>query len=361
MAAPTLQKTWQFKVNQDLNTLSNWITDRQQLLRTIKNSLIDGVTFTTPWTVRGSSNGVTAGMDATDRWAADSDVVWNSATSAHSWIVLRQSGLGTNIDLLISCSTQNQGNNPLYLTVLVAVDGVGFTGGSTTADPTATTTLKTMLQPTFASPSQDGLGHWMRGNDTTSFNCALHVLMSNDGQCTRVGVFVGGLPVLWLIIDRVRNPVTSLTLPIFACWIADYTLSGVRIIDAPLWLDVMGTASPTYTETYPWRAGSMYHSGDFNVVFTTERVGSPTLPLEGAIPERLCKNDALDSYKYALTGIGIYSAASGKVGRHGAVYDLWFGDNCAPVGRGYPSDTAPNFVHWRHIVVPWNGTTMLTN
>ena len=360
MTAPALQKTWQFKVNQDLNG-ANWITDRQRLLRTIKNGLIDGGTFTVPWTVSGSSNGATAGMDGNDRWAANGDVVWNNTGAAHSWIVLRQAALGANTELLISCNTKDQGNNPLFLTVLLAVGGVGFAGGSTTADPTAPDTISTLLQPTFVTPVQAGIGYWMRGNSAVTFDCALHVMQSNDGECTRVGVFVGGSPMLWLIIDKVRNPVTSLAIPIFACWIADYNFSGVLTNDAPLWLDFMATSSPVYTETPPWRAGVMHHAtADFNVNFTTERTGSVALPTEGAVPERTCKINALDSSKLTLTAMGLYSKATGKSGRHGAVYDLWFGDSWAPVGRGYPSDAAPDFVHWRHIVVPWNGAAMLT-
>lgn len=360
MAAPALQKTWEFKVNQDLNTLGSYLTDRQRLLRTIKDSLIDGVTFTTPWTVQGSSNGVAAGMDAVDRWLLNTDVIWDSAGSAHSWIVLRQAALGANVELLISCNTENRGNNPLYLTVLLAVGGAGFAGGSTTADPTAAQTISAVLQPTFVT-AQAGIGLWMMGDSTATFNCALHVMLSDDGECTRVGVFVGGLPMLWLIVDKVNNPVTGLTIPIFGCWIADYTLSEVRTSDAPLWLDVMATSTPVYTETYPWRAGTLRHSGtDFNVTFTTERTGSVALPTEGAVPERACKINALDSSKLALTAMGLYSKAVGRSGRHGAVYDLWFGDADAPVGRGYPSDVAPDFVHWRHVVVAWNGAAMLT-
>jgi hypothetical protein len=360
MAAPALQKTWQFSVNQDLNTLGSYTTDRQRLLRTIKNSLI-GFALS-PWTVRGSSNGTTAGMDAVDRWVNNTDLNWNSASSAHSWIVLRQAGLGTNIDLLISCNTKDQGNNPRYLTVLIAVDGVGFTGGTTTADPTATETISTLLQPSFTSPVQTGLGYWMRGDNASTFDCALHCLQSSDGQCTRVGVFVGGSPVMWLILDKLRNPVTGLTLPIFASWIGDYILAGVRVNDVPMWLDYMATATPVYTETPAWRAGVMHHStADFNVNFTVERIGTAAQPTEGAVCERPCKINILDSDKRVLIGMGVYSKASGKVGRHGAVYDLWFGDSSAPSGRGYPSDSAPDFVHWRHVVMPWNGTPMATN
>jgi len=358
MAAPALQKTWQFNVNQDLNTLANWITDRQRLLRTIKNSLI-GFALN-PWTVQGSSNGVAAGMDAIDRWAANGDVIWNSVGSAHSWIVLRQAALGANVELLISCNSKDQGNNARYLTVLLAVGGTGFGGGSTTADPTAAETISTLLQPTFVNPAQAGIGYWIRGDDATGFNCALHVMQSSDGECTRVGVFIGSAPVTWIIIDKVRNPVTSLAIPIFACWMSDYNLSAVRTNDVPLWLDFMATSTPVYTETPPWRAGVMHHAvADFNVNYTTERTGSVALPVEGAVPERACKINALDSSKLTLTGIGLYSKASGKTGRHGAVYDLWFGDSWAPVGRGYPSDAAPDFVHWRHVVVPWNGAAML--
>lgn len=82
--------------------------------------------------VIGSSNSVAAGLDAVDRWAAASDLVWNSAGNAHSWIVLRDAH---DLYWLIACST---GTGSPHL-VNVTFGTTSFTGGSVTADPTAIT------------------------------------------------------------------------------------------------------------------------------------------------------------------------------------------------------------------------------
>jgi hypothetical protein len=98
MALPTLEKTWQFNVNQSTTTSGSILPDMQALLYKLKTSLIGF--GSTPWTVIRSSNGSSAG--ASDYWASSSDLIWNYEGSAHSWMVLQQSALN-NLQLLISC------------------------------------------------------------------------------------------------------------------------------------------------------------------------------------------------------------------------------------------------------------------
>src|SRR5512136_2332318 len=174
MTLPTKVKTWQYNVNQDLNTLGVALTDRQRLLRTIKNSLIGF--GAAPWTVQGSSNSVAAAMDGVDRWAADANLVWANAGVAHSWIVLRQTGIGATFEMCIDLSSIS----PRVLSCILAVGG-SFAGGTTLNRPTAGTELD-------VSPTR-----WFKGDDALTFSCALHVQQSNDGAITRVGVFDGGI------------------------------------------------------------------------------------------------------------------------------------------------------------------------
>lgn len=61
MALPTKAKTWQYNVNQAVALQGSIIATSRRLWRTIKNSLIGFATL--PWTVRGSSDSVAAGME----------------------------------------------------------------------------------------------------------------------------------------------------------------------------------------------------------------------------------------------------------------------------------------------------------
>jgi hypothetical protein len=69
MTMPTPDKTWQFAINNVKPALPGGYTyDYRTVMLAIKKSL---TSFTNnPWTVSGSSNSLTAGMDGVDRWPA---------------------------------------------------------------------------------------------------------------------------------------------------------------------------------------------------------------------------------------------------------------------------------------------------
>lgn len=83
-------------------------------------------------TVVGSSDAVTAGLDAVDRWTATLDtskMVRAAAGVAHSWIVLSDAILGH------LCLDLSGGSDAAMLNVIRAK--TAFTGGTTTARPTS--------------------------------------------------------------------------------------------------------------------------------------------------------------------------------------------------------------------------------
>jgi hypothetical protein len=104
MALPTAVKTHQYDVNVAYAALGTAAADYKRLLRGIKNTLIGFAS--NAWTVVGSSSGIAAGLDAVDRWSADSDLVQAAAGNAHSWIVLKQAQISANYQLirLVACS-----------------------------------------------------------------------------------------------------------------------------------------------------------------------------------------------------------------------------------------------------------------
>lgn len=85
------------------------------------------------WTVLGSSDGSTAGIDGTDRWTDTFDsskLVRAAAGVAHSWVILSHATTATW--LLIDLGTASD------TTFNLLFSRTAFTGGSITARPTAT-------------------------------------------------------------------------------------------------------------------------------------------------------------------------------------------------------------------------------
>lgn len=142
------------------------------------------------WTCLGSSDGTTAGIDATNRWTAQNKVIFNSNGSSHSWMLMRNTTIG--IDLLLDCNSTGTGN--IRAAACWTADGV-FSGGSTTAGPTATFE--------FDARASGGVGAGtnaiFQGDIVTAGTNYLNFICSDDGTfkifTTRsgFGIFTGVL------------------------------------------------------------------------------------------------------------------------------------------------------------------------
>ena len=142
---PALSKTWSSRMNVPFGSNNTTATLIHQFaVWSLKQHLIDAHTAdgtlsgtrnaNSVWTVVGSSDGSTAGMDGVDRWTTTftpSKLVRASAGSAHSWIVLRNTASGWQI-----CLDMNNTANT-SMGIIFARNSAGFTGGSTTSRPTA--------------------------------------------------------------------------------------------------------------------------------------------------------------------------------------------------------------------------------
>lgn len=109
---------------------SLWFSLKEHLKNTLAGGILSGTRHANSvWTVVGSSDGTTAGMDATDRWIAYTNLVWNNSGSAHSWIVLQNTTLGYQV--CIDCVNSVTTNLSLAATEIAQP----FTGGSTLVRP----------------------------------------------------------------------------------------------------------------------------------------------------------------------------------------------------------------------------------
>ena len=317
MALPTLSKTWQFNVNNQTTAQGSALADARKTLRGIKDAMIGFAT--NPWTVRYSCDSVTAGTagDGVDRWSADTNLVWANAGTAHSWIVLRQTGIGTTYELLISC----ENSTPSNLTLLTSISG--FSGGSKTARPTATDEL------TVASS-----GQWVSGTDVSN---RWSVMQSTDGQCTRILVGYSGIFATLIVLDKPNNPTTGWSTPNFS---ALYWNGGG-----------LNTNTTGIFSTIGPNARSRIGSVNGSVSLTIEGIGNDfsTDTTIGNIANEV------DS-SWDMWPLGIACITSGARGRHGSLFDLWAVSTARASGDMIPADGSNQFAVFGNFVLPWNGS-----
>lgn len=347
MAPPTLVRTWQFAVNRvmpDLGAGTPNATNRR-LLRTIKNMLIgaDGLTWTdkdgstvTPsghWTVVASSDSSTAGHDAVDRWAADANLVWATAGSAHSWIVLQQTGIGATFQILIDCDATSSNSHDCDITVSHSGFGVagGGANGTTTAAPTA---LNSIVLVSGAS-APDCWGGYTGGSPQQR----IHMMRSADGKGMRLLITRDGfLGSLWLI-DLAGNPETGWTQPYLAVIRSNATVTLTS--DRPILSDL--SASGVTAVKSASTAGA--YGGTLSVEGPAGTSGPEFFTIANSYSGNL-----------PMFPVGFMSNAASHVGRHGILPDFWLSLANQVGGGGYPGSAPLNqFVQvGKNFILPWN-------
>lgn len=317
MALPTLVKTWQLSINQTVTAQGSTTATMQRVLRTIKDRL-KGF-GTAPWTVVGSSNSTVAALDSVDRWTTDANLVGNAAGSVHAWIVLRQTGIATNYEICIDLI-----NSTLINATIAISPSAGFTGGTTTARPTATDETLPMNNANLSS-----------GVDTTH---QIHVWQSTDGQCTRVAVWRGStnMCMFWMF-DKPANPVTGWTNP--SVGLAQGSTSGLAVTATGL----LSTASALLRG----KGVSI-----MSLAMTAEGYASGPLALLTDIGT--IANDLDTSWPFFP--IGLCSITLNNKGRHGSVFDMWLKPTSVLDGDTFPNDAnARQFIAMGPLILPWTG------
>ncbi len=336
MALPTLAKTWQFGsggsplayINQAIAASGTQLTTNRNMLFALINSFLGMATL--PAQVRGSANGtgtataciaLGAAGPATNNIIAATNLVWANAGSNHSWIVLRFTGVNTTyFELLISCEGASANGIILY----VAACTSGYTGGTATARPTATSSDEVVILNST---------NW--GGVNVDAACKLHVETSTDGQCNRVQIYSGNVCVAFVVIDKPKSPVTGWTNPFVALWLATATA---------------GTNVPLITNCYTTAAAVGRGSASMTMFLTSEAANN--LHLNAAQVQ--APNDL--SAEYYLPQIGLYSNTASNRGQHGYIFDLWWANTVLTEGSGFPATgTTGQFRVVGDFAIPWAG------
>lgn len=147
-------KTWSYNVNQATAHTTAAIANSAALYFLKVNLLtMSGAT------VKGSSNGSVAAMDAVDRISSDPGVL--TAGSPLQWIVIDMPNMSGGFEWLIVWST-TAGSR------LLVSPAVGFTGGSTSAAPTAADSDNT-FSPNISTVAATLYNHFCKTSDGKSF------------------------------------------------------------------------------------------------------------------------------------------------------------------------------------------------
>ena len=123
MAEITNSQSW----TKIYRTVAAGASSLKTVLRTLKDDLI-----TAGFTHVASCDASSTSTE-TDLWDSDSDLTWAAGSSAHSWIVLANSNIVSDLQICIDLNFAST----ISIKVLASMSS-GFTGGSTTVRPTAT-------------------------------------------------------------------------------------------------------------------------------------------------------------------------------------------------------------------------------
>jgi hypothetical protein len=324
MALPSLVKTWQFTyVNQAIATQGSVLLLNRRLFRSIKNALIGFAS--TPWTVRYSCNGTVPGTgvagDGVDRWAADTDLVWAASGNNHSWMVLQQAGINAGFQICIDLNS-----SVAYQGSIIVSPSAGFTGGTTTARPTATDEIAVISAAQFTLHSSDVALKW-------------HVIQSTDGQCTRIAVFSAGALQAYASFEKPKNPVTGWSNPSWSMWNGGTSNMA----------NLANISSSGTTSSGKFRMSAT--NGNLFVASEGHSTGQLSSLLSGA-------NAA--SAEFPMFPAAMASVTATIQGRHGEFFDLWAAQTGTASGDGYPaSGTTNQFVNVGQLIWPWNGSSAI--
>lgn len=326
MALPVPEKTWQRSKNQGpYNSRGEVLYAWKTLLTTVASGA---------WTVVrscGRVGGVTWTAGASDYWDGPSAIVGDAPGSSHSWIVLAQTALGANWQLCID-HVDHLGGLPSVMKMYVS-SAAGFTGGTTTARPTATdeVDLSSGIAPEWCGTLPAYTGPWR-----------LNTFISTDGECTRWLIWTANLPTAFIAIDKPKDPVSGWTDP----WVVIRTGSHYN--------DGGPTSFATYALLFQATANTVVGmpGAAANAYLTSESIGNTTT---GAVGQQQTYGGDLDSGAYPLMPMGLFCVTSGMRGRLGAIYDLWWGSTTPNDGDDYPNDASRQFVQVNDLVIEWGG------
>ena len=314
MPLPTVEVPWQYSLGVDLGALS-W----RLIFINIKNALKSFAL--NPWVVKGSSNSIVAAMDGVDRWAVVGDLVATAGAGARSWIVLRNAAAA---ELLVHLHPIASAEGQQYHLLFSAA--AGFTGGTTTARPTA-------ADETAADGSN--VWYWTGGAGAVNRGQFLH---SFDGRETRA-LFSGSGGVGYLgawLIGEVANAHAS------------FTKRAYCVFDT--FISVNGSLYEVETNGRGVMIATPSAGRRGKVVIESSYTAAPP----GGVNEHQSVVNEI-SLEYQMVPLWLATGTT-PWAFAGRIKDVWAGPRALAVGTTYPNSAAREFAQFGSLIVPWDGS-----
>jgi len=333
---PAVVKTWQYQADQVIAGNGTALTQAQNLLYAVINTMLgtgtwkngaDGtISVANAATVVGSSDGSTSNMAGTNLITAANKLVWATAGTAHSWIVFNFAQIG--IHVLIDCNFSSGSAD----SITVKTSQVGFgaahggTDGSTTAAPTATDSVSVLA------------GTW-GGTVTINTQTAYNAMLSADGKILRIFFF--------------RNS--------HLCGMFDF---GVPDSPDPLWTNpyvawAVGSGTPAPSSDVPTFA-NLYGTapvGAARINGVNSVVGYGVFAQRGNSSSLFEVWTAVNtSFGAPYWGLPYISNTVGAVGQWGKAIDIGVTLSNKATGSTAPLAGGNTFAVFGGLVVPWKTT-----
>lgn len=196
--------------------------------------------------------------------------------------------------------------------------------------------------------------------DTTGAqgNYKLHVMVSDDGEETRV--FVGYLGTVYLawIDGAIKNPhplltAPGVTLPAFTAMRFGTNQWGFTIFNDS---DQITLTSFNEPGAGPGNPSIMSPQGE-----QVRHVAQAYMTAEGAISSAVAQiwtGQSELSGKWEMYPIGIAQFAANVRSRVGEIKDLWWLPTGVSTGRTFPDDLSRQFIALNDMALPWNGSVL---
>lgn len=380
MALPSLYKTWRFCPNVQFTTAGSqqsdcqnvmyWIYQLLALPGTISWKDINGAVATAPpaWTVPRSSNSVTAANS--DLWAAGGvpAVVHADGSQAHSWVVLKNTAIGSNFQLCLDyCGAGGGASN--YNKMYVGTEGTnpatvgygglyasqlgGYTGGTNTDRPFVVGEVQLFNRRLGATFTK-----WV--GSTTPQNMVVHAMRSTDGLCNRIIYYMGGVCIGYLFLDVPQYPATgsyiwnNQNIPWVGGWVTsqDYTTPATSAL-------LTGTAS-TVAWIYVQNSMSIVGAAAISSIYFTTPAFAQDTPTLGS---STVTNNLLNPFsgKYSMAPVGLTTVSGGNTGFIGMLPDIWAVPPTLADGDCFPASGTRQFAVFGDFAFPWCGVAPLTS
>jgi hypothetical protein len=325
MPSTVAEKTWVYpQLNGNFPPLVDVPTTYQTLIHAIKNLLVAN-----GWTVKGSSNSVTAALDGVDRLNSISNWIVAGSSGVHSWIVLENVDIAPNFQL---CLDYFVGGSPAVWwqrKITVVVSGAnGFTGGTTATRPTATDEVVV----------GGGNGLEMHTGSNVLIQTKLNYCKTTDNKHHRFYLATNGLVRTFICFEAISN--ASYSPGWVACWTTN--TAAARMVTHALYAD----AARLYTR---------FNGATATVYMTGEACGAGYVgELHSIYPNQFTN-------QWPASPIGLASNTAGAVGRIGRMVDLWWASTAPQNIDGTPSPSSAqiDFIQINEIIQKWDGSTPL--